>query len=750
MASSRLLRPQLILIAVVALAPARAAHASAPDARVESAAQEPEAKARDPKTALEPHSKNADSPKLLAESARPYADARKLLARGRAALALKALAKQPDDGLFADREALLKGDAYLALGELKRAKEAYLEAIEKSELKAVSVAAARGLVGVLAVLKQRDDELLYLEALLEEPQLPRRSNLLLQKALVLRDLGRAQESAEVAWKLIQDHPAARVSIQANGLLKEFQKKGVKIPVSTAKVEIARIRSLVQSGEYRRAEIEIDRLEKLRPKMKKALALERAEIYKRRRMKQEEFDLLSKLYLDGGLGKDEGAELLWRLGRIAMNSDETTDDAIRYFDELEAKYPGTSHCDEAQYLAAWIPYNQGKYDSAIERMLSFATKYKKSPNRSEALWFAGWSAYLANRDGLARRAFDQLLEEHPMSELRPQVRYWLGRIRQRANDPEGARQEYREVLAIGPLAYWGFWAMTRLKELGEDVVLNPPPPTEVAPIPRVVEMLGPERPRGIDRAIALHQADLPNDALDELTAVNAYLKSVKDTAGRTMVADMLQALGAHYLAYRVGASIASDGAELVTGKPWAWRAWRHAYPNAFESAVSRASEAHAIDQRLILSIMRTESSFRPQVKSPVGAYGLMQVMPATAQQIGRTAKEGRPHAARFRDPDSNVWLGGWYLAHLVTRYGGQLAPAIGAYNAGPGAMDKWIAEHGGLDLDEFVERIPYRETRRYVRRVLETYLIYRRLNGEPLIDLHGKVRDMLVQDGSIEF
>jgi soluble lytic murein transglycosylase len=717
--------------------------------RESSAAPADHAKERDPKTLLDTHTSEAGAPGLLEQSAKPYAEAKKMLARGKAALALKALAKESDDGLFADREALLKGDAYLALSDVKRAKDAYLEAIAKSELKAVSVSAARGLISALHVLKQRDEELLYVEALLEEPGLARRPNLLLQKAIVLRDQGKLQESAEACWRLIVDFPAARVCQQANGMLKDFAKRGVKVPVTTARLELARVKNLVESGELRRAQIEIEKLQKQYPKMKTSLDLVRADIYRRLRQKDEEFEILQRMYGTGEVSKDDEPEMLWRLGKLAMNRDDT-EGAVRFFDELETKHPSYSHTDEAQFLASWLPYNLGNYDQATERMLRFATTFKKSPNRSEALWFAAWSAYLSKKDGLARRALEQLLEEHPTSDLVPQARYWMGRIRQRAGEDEAARAEYREVLAHAPLSYWGFWSILRLKELGEETILNAPPPTEAAPISKVVQMLGAHRPRGIDRAIALKAVELENEALEELQAVNAYLKTVKDTAGRTMVADMLEALGAHYLAYRVGASIASDGAELVTGKPWAWRAWRHAYPNAFAREVSLASTVHTIDQRLVLSIMRTESSFRPQVRSPVGAYGLMQVMPGTAQLIGRTTKEGRSHAARFRNPDSNVWLGAWYLSHLVERYGGQIAPAIGAYNAGPGAMDKWVAEHGGLELDEFVERIPYRETRRYVRRVLETYMIYRRLNGEPLMDLRGKVRELLIPEGAVEF
>lgn len=711
-------------------------------------AQPDRGKDRDPSKLLEVHPKEAGSSAVLAGSARAYGEARQLLARGKAAQALKAVA-QGSSGLLDDREALLRGDALLALGSVREAKDAYLEAIEKSELKAVSLAAGRGMVNVLAQLKDREEQLLYIDALLSEPQVPRKANLLFERALVLRDLGRLTESADVAWHVVQDFPAAKIAAQANTVLKELKKRGAKIPVTNSRIELARIKNLLHSGDFKRAEAEIDKLEEAEPRLRAALDLDRAEIFKKKRMKAEEFEILQRLYESGQLTRHLGAEVVWRLGKLAMNRDDIAE-ATRYFDELADKYPASPHTDEAQYLAAWLPYNMGEYDVATERMLKFASEYRRSPNRGEALWYAGWSAYLANKDGLARRAFAQLFEEHPTSEMKPQAMYWIGRIRQRGGEPDAARSAYREVLAQSPLSYWGFWAIARLDELGEQVVLNAPPPQTVAPIPKVIAMLGPKRPRGIDRAVALNAANLQNDALEELTAVNTYLKGVRDTAGRTMVADLLHTLGAHYLAYRVGASITQDGGELQSGKPWAWRAWRHAYPMAFEKEVEAASAAHALDEHLILSIMRTESSFRTSVRSPVGAYGLMQLMPATAQLIGHFAREGRGHAARFRTPESNVWLGGWYLAKLVTRYGGQIAPAIGAYNAGPGAMDKWVAAHGGLELDEFVERIPYRETRRYVRRVLETYLIYRRLNGQPPLDLRGKVRDLVVPEGSVEF
>lgn len=741
------LLPLALAIAALGAGPARAAPGPlGTEGRGESAERSPP---KDPKTALDVVTRPAGSPTLLTQSAAPYAEAKRLFARGQASAALQALGKAKGE-LFADREALLRGDALLALGDQKRAKVAYLEAIERSQLEEVSIAAARGLVSVLGLAKEHEEQLLYIDALLEKPSVSRKPNLLLQRAGVLADLGRAQDAADLTARIVRDFPGTRVSEQAAALLEKLRKqRGVKVPGTTPRVELVRIRNLVAAEDWRRAEAEMAKLEKAQPKLKSAIDLQRAEMFRRRRMRDDERAVLLQLYADRTLGPEDRGEVLFRLGRVALATDDGVS-AQRWFDELARDHPADPSAVEGQYLASWVPYNTGDFDAASERMLRFAGEYRRSPNRAEALWFAGWSAYLAKKDGLARRALEQLLEEHPTSDLRSQARYWIGRLRQRAGELDQAKAAYREVLASQPLSYWGFWSITRLEELGEKVVLDAPPPTPVASVTEVISMLGPKRPTNVDRAIALHAAQLQNEALDELTAANAYLRSVRDTMGRTMVADLLHTLGAHFLAFRVGSSITQDGGDLVTGRPHAWRAWRHAYPRAFEKECTSASATHVLDIDLILSIMRTESSFRPAVRSPVGAYGLMQLMPGTAAQIGRSAKDAKGHAARYRTPESNVWLGTWYLKRLLERYGGQLAPAIGAYNAGPSPMDRWIGQFGGVELDEFVERVPYRETRRYIRRVLETYMVYRRLNGQPLPDLRTKVAPLAAPAGAVAF
>ncbi len=694
----------------------------------------------DPTKVLDVSPTPAGTVALLPTSARRYAQARRLLARGKPAQALAAL-RGSQAQLIDDRESLLKGDALLALGNKDQAKEQYLHALSVAQIRSVAVGAARGLVDVLGQLGERDQQLLYLDALLAEKWIPRRSDLQYRRAEVLVALSREEEAANVCWRILLDHPSGAAAKKAQQLLERLKRKGIKTPVTSSSLELVRIKNLVSAGAFSEGERALDALAKKVPAMGTEVELERAELCRRRHQKSAEQEVLEHLLAKNTLSGGTETKVLARLGRIAMAKDDDKA-AIDYFDRLRAKYPADRDAIEGQYLAGWIPYNAGNFEESTRRMLEFAEEHPRAERRTEALWFAGWAAYLDKRDGLARRSFQQILEDHPQSTLAPTAHYWLGRIQNRAGDTDKAREEYREVLKVAPLSYYGFWSMERLRELGEETVLTAPPPEPTPPsLAKLVEMLGVSRPVLIDRAVALHAAGLQNDALDELTACASYLRRGRDTKGRTMVADLLDRLGAHNLAFRVALLIAQDGAELVTGEPWAWRAWRHAYPRAFPDEVAYASKAHQVDDALILSIMRTESHFRPNVTSPVGARGLMQLMPATADRIGKRVKGGRSHSARFRDPRSNVWLGAWYLGTLMARYGNRIELAAGAYNAGPGAMDEWVKSYEGMPMDEFVERIPYRETRRYVRRVMETYLIYLRLSGQALPKLDTTVSKM---------
>ncbi len=159
------------------------------------------------------------------------------------------------------------------------------------------------------------------------------------------------------------------------------------------------------------------------------------------------------------------------------------------------------------------------------------------------------------------------------------------------------------------------------------------------------------------------------------------------------------------------------------------------PRAYFPVTELAKGRHPVPVELVLSIARRESEFDPSVSSGVGARGLMQLMPGTAKDVARTLNVDYRPAALLTDPDYNARLGAAYLAGLIDEFGPNYVLVSAAYNAGPGRPRRWITEQGdprsaGVDVIDWIEMIPFSETRNYVMRVTESLIVYRaRLSGQ---------------------
>lgn len=154
-----------------------------------------------------------------------------------------------------------------------------------------------------------------------------------------------------------------------------------------------------------------------------------------------------------------------------------------------------------------------------------------------------------------------------------------------------------------------------------------------------------------------------------------------------------------------------------------RLWEFAYPRAWESVVDEVSKEGAIPPELIWGIMRAESHFRETAKSPVGAMGLMQLMPFTARQVANILQMDEFAVPSIMIPKTNIRLGGRYLQRLYNKFLGRLPLVAAGYNAGPHRVQAWLKNFGSLSMDEFVEHIPYVETRNYVKKVSRNFQIY---------------------------
>jgi soluble lytic murein transglycosylase len=156
-----------------------------------------------------------------------------------------------------------------------------------------------------------------------------------------------------------------------------------------------------------------------------------------------------------------------------------------------------------------------------------------------------------------------------------------------------------------------------------------------------------------------------------------------------------------------------------------------YPMKLVETIKEKAVAGSADPFLVAAVMREESHFNHRAVSPVGALGLMQIMPSTGSQIAKDLGEGFTKG-RLLEPETSMRYGGWYLGQILRRFDGDAVLAVAGYNAGPNAAARWAVSLP-YDTDEFVESIPYEETRGYVKRVLSSYAEFLKLGNEEFLE-----------------
>ena len=330
---------------------------------------------------------------------------------------------------------------------------------------------------------------------------------------------------------------------------------------------------------------------------------------------------------------------------------------------------------------------------------------KSPQYAEAEFLSGWIAlrFLDDRE-TAQAHFLRLWEtvSTPLSKSR--AAYWAGRTAEMLKDDSGARQWYNRGAEMFT-AYYGQLSASRLENH------HWPLPPDPAPTAGDRERFA---RRELVRAIKMM---FEMGHTEHLRAFFIRLNEVVDSAGeRTLVGKLALDSRRNDLAVTIARRADRDGVFLVNA------GW----------PVPQINGGSNPEQALVLALIRQESGFITDAQSPVGARGLMQLMPSTAAKVAKDLKV-KFNKNKLDDPDYNVRLGRAYLADMVDDFGGSYILALAAYNAGPSRARRWIKEYGdprepGVDVVDWIEMIPFTETRNYVQRVMESVSIYRRKLG----------------------
>ncbi|MEZ4221423.1 MAG: transglycosylase SLT domain-containing protein [Polyangiaceae bacterium] len=408
-----------------------------------------------------------------------------------------------------------------------------------------------------------------------------------------------------------------------------------------------------------------------------------------------------------------------------------DRAIQMYERLAARFPKSGYGEQALYLAARLRYIGGRFNEAAAAYDRYSARYKKRGRFLDSANYERAVSWLvAGRHAKAARAFKALADatEHRVRDSRYEQLH--GVALEAAGDKTAAAREFRGVIKEHPLSFPALAAAARLKKMGEAVPVS----IEPAPAGRGGAPLDVKLP---DKVRLLQRLGLDGAAETELARQEEELRRTYAPRGDEALCAAYGTLSSAGRRYRVGQRAAkwqSLNQAPGSGNRWLWDC---IYPRPYEELVRDAERSNELPRDFIYAIMRQESAFAPEVVSPANAVGLMQLIPPTAKSVAKELDMPYDPLGLY-SPAVNIKMGSYYLSKVLDTFGGNVALAAAAYNAGPAAVSRWLSTGENLPLDLWVARIPYSETRGYVTRVLGNIARYAYLTGGeakvPALDL----------------
>ena len=382
------------------------------------------------------------------------------------------------------------------------------------------------------------------------------------------------------------------------------------------------------------------------------------------------------------------------------------------EQMVERFPGSREAVDFIFFRADADHDAGRFSRAMEGYGQTASMAPTMDRAGLARMRLGQLHIGAADHQHAAAVFEDYLADFPDGRRWQEAAYWAAWNRLRLGDRELAAGHMALVTRGDPLSYYAFLGAELLGQ-DYDPVLEPDPPFDES---GVFWMYEPLREAGLLRRAGM------NSAAADIAA--RLLERAEGSPGALLrLAEGLIAEGMYIEGVRVA------GRAQSAGYPRSPRLVRAAYPLPYRDIIFDEAAKREVDPFLVAALMRQESAFEVEIVSSAGAIGLMQVMPATGRELAR--REGpRPFsAASLKVADVNLHLGSRYLAQMLARYDGQLPLVLSAYNAGPSRANRWRRLPEASDLQRFTERIPYFETRNYVKSVERNLRIYRWLYGD---------------------
>lgn len=378
--------------------------------------------------------------------------------------------------------------------------------------------------------------------------------------------------------------------------------------------------------------------------------------------------------------------------------------------LVERYPTTPEAADVLFFRGDARHDRNELDVAVAAYLRLIETAPSQDRAGLASMRVGQIHLLRGRYMRAAEQYEAYLASFPNGRRWQEASYWAARVRLALGDTTRSRQLVSRLRRDDPLSYYTVLAADLT---GEDFRLNLAADEASSPTP-------PWLLEGIEHVDLLRAAGLDEGEMAEIDRLTARART--DEAAMYSLAEALIERDHTILAINMGHQLRRDGV------PWTLRLARIIYPWRYRDVFEREAHENGLEPYLIAALARQESAFDPDIRSVANAVGLMQLLPSTATEVARRNGPEDLREELLEVPDVNVHLGTRYLADLLQRNQGDITRFLAGYNAGQRRVLRWREFAEAADPLTFTERIPFAETRNYVKAVRRNVAIYRALYG----------------------
>ena len=563
-------------------------------------------------------------------------------------------------------------------------------------------------------------------ALLEAHRSPTRASVELALGRAYEAAAQPARAADTLRRLYVTMPASQEAQDAEFELQSlFLKAG--LPPLTYVERKTRARLLAQAGRYSQA------AEDYRELLKQAPAQEAPQVnvwlawvlWKSRR-EREANEILEKI---PDSADEPGAQRLYLL--LEMKRPDA-DDVEKLLAKLRSMTPQSPWFAEGLLAAANMYLLKREAARAASLYYELQQRFPTGNYAAYAHWKSAWLNFRQGKRDEAKNFFEKQVEIYPASlEVMPAL-YWRARLAEEEGDKPKARAFYHKLADRFRQYYYADLARERLRALSNPGTIIPQPLLERIP------------PPSASSSDAWGQTEVPADNLRAQKSLLLENGALYDLALRELEAAASDG-GAGWALVRMAQLHRANGRNdraLQTLKRAVPRyfaldlehlprvLWEELFPRPYWDDVKRFSKENKLDPFLVAALVRQESEFNPAAISRANAIGLMQLLPNTGKKMARQVKLRGYSTLALTTPRTNLQLGTRYFSQMIEKFDGTLEYALAAYNAGPHRVEDWLSNGPYRDLPEFVESIPFTETREYVQAVVRNANIYRRLYGSP--------------------